>query len=83
VTERATMTKEQQGPGLQQVRIYSNATATGTEITERSCSPSEGLSYAGISSKIHFPPLPTLNRGLGRGGSWLHPFRSLRCIVCA
>ena len=26
--------------------------------------------------------LPTLKWGLGRGGSWHHPFRSLRCIAC-
>jgi len=27
------------------------------------------------------PPLTTLKWGLGRGGSWLHPFQSLRCIA--
>jgi len=27
-------------------------------------------------------PMPTLKWGLGRGGSWLHPFWSLRCIAC-
>jgi len=32
----------------------------GTETKERSCLPSEGLKYAGMSSKIPLPPLPTL-----------------------
>jgi len=46
------------------------------------CLPSEGLTYRWISSKIPLPPLPSLKRGLGRGGSWLHPFQSLRYIAC-
>ena len=36
--------------------------------------PLEGLRYTGISSKIPSAPLPTLKWGLGRDGSWLHPF---------
>jgi len=28
------------------------------------------------------PPLPTLKWCLGKGGSWLHPFQSLKCIAC-
>jgi len=31
---------------------------------------------------IPMPPLPTLKWGLGRGGSWLHPFQALSCIAC-
>ena len=34
------------------------------------------------SSERHPPPLPTLKWGLGRGGSWPHPFQSLRYIAC-
>jgi len=56
--EGTVVTEEQQG--LQQVSICSNATAMCTEIKKRSCSPLEGLQYAGISSEIPFPPLPTL-----------------------
>jgi len=41
--ESAAMIAEQQGPRLQQVRTYSNATAVGTETTDRLCSPSESL----------------------------------------
>ena len=44
--------------------------------------PLEGLREAGISSEIPSPPLPALKWGLGRGGSWLHPFPSLRQIGC-
>ena len=35
-----------------------------------------------ISSKIPSPPLP-IQWGLGRDGSWLHPFWPLRYIACA
>ena len=54
------------------MRICSNATTIETEIKEWSNLPVEGLGYTGISSKKFLPPLPTLKRGLGRGGSWLH-----------
>ena len=77
------MPAEQQDPRLQQARTCSNATALGTEIKERSCLPSEGWTQAGISSKIPLPALPTLKWGLGRSGSWLHPFQPLRCIACS
>jgi len=80
--ESAAMTAEQQGPRLQQVRICSYTTAVGTGIKERSCLPLEGLRYAEISGEITVPPLPTLNQRLGRGGSWLHPFWSLRYTAC-
>lgn len=43
VMESAAMTVEQQDLRLQQVRICSTIRATGTEIKERSCLPSEGL----------------------------------------
>jgi len=43
IIESAAMTAEQQGPKLQQVRIGSNTTATGTEIKAKSCLPSEGF----------------------------------------
>jgi len=46
------------------------------------CLPLEGLRQAEISREILLPPLPLLKIGLGRGGSWLHPFQSLRCIAC-
>jgi len=54
------------------------------ETNERICFHSEGLQKAGISSKIPSPPLPTLKwlGGLGRGGSWLHPFLSFRYTAC-
>ena len=35
-----------------------------------------------LQKEIPSPPLPTLKWGLGRGGSWLHPFWSLRSIAC-
>jgi len=78
--EIAAMTAEQQVPSLHPVRVFSNATAIGTEIKERSCLPLEGLRYTGISSKKLTPPLPPLNCGLGRGGSWLQPFWSLSAL---
>lgn len=65
----------------QQVRICSNATATGTETKERSYLPLEGLRYTGISIEIPLSPLQTLKWGLGRSGAWLHPFQSLSCIA--
>jgi len=80
--ESTATTAEQKGSRLQQVRTCSNATAVGTEIKERSCLPLKGLRYAGIFSKIPLPPLPALKRGLGRGGSWLQLFWSLRNIAC-
>jgi len=80
--ESAAMTAEQQGSRLQQVRICSHATATGSEIKERSCLPSEYLRHIGIFSKIPPPPLPTLKWGLERSRSWLHPFWALRYIAC-
>jgi len=43
--------------------------------------PSEGLGYTRTSLEIPSPPLPALKWGLGRGGSWLHPFWSLSCIA--
>jgi len=54
------MTAEQQGPKLQKMRNFSNATAIGTEIKESSYLPSEGLRHTKISSKIHLPGLPAL-----------------------
>jgi len=42
-TQWKAFTAQQQDPGLQQVRIHSNATAMGTETKERGCLPSEGL----------------------------------------
>jgi len=56
--ESTAMTAEQQGPRLEQVRICSNAKAMETK--EEVCLPLEGLRYAGISSKIPLPLLPTL-----------------------
>ena len=79
--ERAAVTAQQKGPRLQQLKICSNTTAVSTEIKKRSYIPSEDLRYTQISNKIPPPPLPTLKWNLGRGVSWLHPFRSLRCIV--
>jgi len=73
--------EEQQGPQVQPVRIFSNATAIFTETKERSYLPAEGLRYTGISREIPLPPLLTLKWGLGGGGSWFHPFQSLRSIV--
>lgn len=65
----------------QQVRICSNATATGTETKERSYLPLEGLRYTGISIEIPLSPLQTLKWGLGRSGSWLQPFHhSVHCM---
>ena len=58
--EIAAMTAEQQVPSLHQVRVFSNATAIGTETKERSYLPAEGLRYTGISSKMPSPPLLTL-----------------------
>jgi len=49
---------------------------------ERSYLPLESLRYTGITSKISIPPLTTLKWGLGRAGSWLHLFWSLRYIAC-
>ena len=46
------------------------------------CLPLEGHRQARISTKIPLSLLPTLKRGLGRSGSWLHHFCSLRCIAC-
>jgi len=79
--ESAARTAEQQGSRLQWMGIYSNATTIGTEIKERSCLPSEGLTYTGVSTKIPSPPLPTLKWGLVKGASWLLPFQSLRKIA--
>jgi len=53
--ESATMTVEHQGPRLQQERISSNSTAVSTEIKERSCLTSEGLTYAEMSNKMDSP----------------------------
>jgi len=61
--ESTAITTEQQSLRLQQVRICSNATTTGTEIKERSCLPSEGLRYARMTSKIPLTPLQPLNEG--------------------
>jgi len=36
----------------------------------------------GSPAEIPSPPLPNLKWGLGRGGSWLHPFRPLRYTAC-
>ena len=49
---------------------------------QRTCLPLEGLQWAGISSKTPLPPLPSLKWGLGRDGSWLHPFQSLGSTAC-
>jgi len=58
--ESTAMTAEQQGPKLQKMRNFSNATAIGTEIKESSYLPSEGLRHTKISSKTHLPGLPAL-----------------------
>lgn len=79
--ESTAIRAEQQGPRLQQVRTGSNTTAISTEIKERIRLPLEGLRYAEISNKTPSPPLPTLKWGLGRGGSWLQPFWSHRCLT--
>lgn len=34
------------------------------------------------SPEIPLPPLSTLEWGLGRGESWIHPFQSFRSIAC-
>jgi len=60
------MRAEQQDPKLLCTRIHSNTTAVGTEITKRSCLPSEGLRYTGTSKEISFPPLLPLKCILGR-----------------
>ena len=65
---------EHQGLKLQRARICLDITAEGTEIKERSCLPLEDLRYTRISRRMPSPPLPALKWGLGRGGSWLHPF---------
>lgn len=62
---------------IQLIRMSPNS----TEMKETSCLPSEGLKCRGISSKTPLLPLPTLKWGLGKGGSWLHPFQSFRCIA--
>ena len=72
----------QKGLRLQQVRTCSNAIAIDKETKRRSFIPLEGSRYTAIPSKIPLPPLPPLKRGLGRGGSWLQPFQSFRCIAC-
>jgi len=61
-----------QSPRLQQIRTSPNTAAMDAE----------GLRYAELSSEIPSPPLPSLKWGLGRCGSWFHPFSSLRCIAC-
>jgi len=66
----------------QQVQISLNEAAIHTEIKAGSCLLSEDLRYAGLSSKIPSPPLPTLKWGLGRGGSWLRLFQSFGCTAC-
>ena len=35
-----------------------------------------------LQQEMPSPPLPNLKWGLGRGGSWLHPFRPLRYTAC-
>lgn len=67
----STTTAEQQDSRLQQVRICSNTTATGTEIRRKENNqptkkkpqtslPSESLKLARIPKKVSLPPLPTL-----------------------
>jgi len=69
------MTAEQQGPRLQQVRVCSNATAAGTEIKERSCLPSDGLTHTGIPSKrcphLYCQPLDEGWEGVNPGSTLL------------
>jgi len=44
--------------------------------------PKRSSGKEGCLNRIPSPPLPTLKWGLERDGSWLHPFRSLRCTAC-
>jgi len=80
--ESTPITAGWQSPQLQQKRTSPSATAVGAETNKSSCLPSEGLKDIRITSKTPSPPLLTLKWGLGRGGSWLHPSRSLSCIEC-
>jgi len=70
----STTTAEQQNIDCSKWGLYLNTTVVDTEIKKSSCLPLEDLRRTGISTKIVLSPLPTLKWGLGRAGSWLHPF---------
>ena len=75
--ESTAKTAEQQGPRLQQVRTCSNATAVGTEMKEEKklLTFRRPQTDRDIQQKPSSPHgLWALKWGLGRGGSWLHPF---------
>jgi len=69
---------------LQQVRTSPNAAVIDTETRgkKKAAYPWKASGRQGSPSKIPLPPLPTLEWSLERGGSWFHPFWSLRYIAC-
>lgn len=69
------------------MKISPNATVVDTKTNKKKKKKTTYLQKA--SSTQRYPtrntltsPLPTLKWGLGRGGSWLYPFWSLRYITC-
>ena len=64
------ITAQQQDLRLQQMRIHSTTTAVGTEIKEKSCSPSESLRHTGISRE-RSPFLPLANPYMRSGTRWI------------
>ena len=81
--ESTVITAGWRSPRLQKARISPNAAAVDTETKEKKLLTLKRPQVGRDLQQDTSLPLPTLKWGLGRGGSWLHPFWSLRYTACS